>query len=150
MEGYSQLALSPLLRKSPSSGFSVRPVFSHILWISDMHSLGFRRKKSLPCRIVRLCWFQSHRFCRFWLLMAENAYMLGKKKKKKVTTISAELPSSHPWWQCLTHQLWIVCLTACVQRKLTNTQPFKYEEQTSSSDGMPVVLKSIPLGEILP
>lgn len=88
VEKHSQLALSPLLRKSPSSGFSVLPVFSHILWISDMHSLGFRRKKSRPCRIVRLCWFQSHRFCRFWLLMAEKAYMLKiiiiKKDDKKL------------------------------------------------------------------
>lgn len=92
MEKHSQLALSPLLRKSPSSGFSVSPVFSHILWISDMHSLGFRRKKSRPCRIVRLCWFQSHRFCRFWLLMAENAYMLKmKKKKRKKLQISQQI-----------------------------------------------------------
>lgn len=95
-EEYSQLALSPLFRKSPSSGFSVLPIFSHILWISDMHSLGFRRKKRRPFRIVRLCWFQSHRLCRFWLLMAENAYMLMmKKNEEKVTNPSQKLQKLH-------------------------------------------------------
>lgn len=141
---YSQLACSPLLRKSPSSGFSVLPVFSHILWISDMHSLGFRRKKRRPFRIARLCWFQSHRFCRFWLLMAENAYMLIMKNNEgKVTTISQKSRKQHKAWvyqsirekrsglnfalplvpvrnikRCVTHHLGIVCLTACVHRKI--------------------------------
>lgn len=90
---YSQLALSPLLRKSPSSGFTVMPVLSHILWISDMQSLGFKRKNKRPFRIVRLCWFQSHRCCRFWLLMAENAYMLMMEEEKE-----RRLLSCHKGW----------------------------------------------------
>lgn len=100
----SQLALSPLLRKSPSSGFTVMPVLSHILWISDMQSLGFRRKKRRPFRIVRLCWFQSHRYCRCWLLMAENEYMLTMEGDQEKVTTTSQKGTKHLfrfYWTCV-------------------------------------------------
>lgn len=73
-----QFARPPFLRNSSSTNFSLMPVFSHILRISDMHRRGFRLKCSFPAWIVRLCCDQSHRKWRCWLSSAEKAYMLQK------------------------------------------------------------------------
>src|SRR4029434_3108688 len=70
-----QLARSPLCLKLSFSSLPAMPVFSHMVLISLMHSLGLKEKSSFPERMVRLWELPFHSFSKSWLSRAEKEDM---------------------------------------------------------------------------